>query len=85
MTEEDNIAEFEALKKDVLRKVLTKDAMERLGRVKLANPMIANQLEIYLFQLSQSGQLKELIDDARLKQILSVLMPQARKTKIKRR
>jgi programmed cell death protein 5 len=85
MTEEDNIAEFEALKKDVLRKVLTKDAMERLGRVKLANPMIANQLEIYLFQLSQSGQLKDLIDDARLKQILSVLMPPARKTKIKRR
>jgi programmed cell death protein 5 len=85
MTEEDNIAEFEALKKDVLRKVLTKEAMERLGRVKLANPMIANQLEIYLFQLSQSGQLKDLIDDARLKQILSVLMPPARKTKIKRR
>jgi len=41
-------------------------------------------LEIYLFQLSQSGQLKEIIDDNKLKQILNVLIP-SRKTKIKRR
>jgi programmed cell death protein 5 len=83
MTDE-NIAEFEALKKEILRKVLTREAMERLGRVKLANPLVAAQLEMYLFQLNQSGQLKEIIDDEKLKHILSVLMP-SRKTKIKRR
>ena len=83
MTDE-NIAEFEALKKEVLRKILTKEAAERLGRVKLANPVVATQLEMYLFQLSQSGQLNETIDDAKLKQILNVLVP-TRKTKIKRR
>ena len=83
MTDE-NIAEFEALKKEVLRKVLTKEAAERLGRVKLANQVVATQLEMYLFQLSQSGQLNEMIDDAKLKQILNVLVP-TRKTKIKRR
>jgi len=81
---DENIAEFEALKKDILRKILTKEAAERLGRVKLANPLVAAQLEMYLFQLGQSGQLKEMIDDAKLKQILSVLTP-SRKTKIKRR
>lgn len=84
MTEEENFAEFEALKKEILRKILTKEALERLGRVRLANPLVATQLEMYLFQLNQSGQLKELIDDAKLKQILSVLIP-SRKTKIKRR
>jgi programmed cell death protein 5 len=83
MTDE-SLANFEAMKKDVLRKILTKEAAERLGRVKLANPVIATQLEMYLFQLSQSGQLREMIDDAKLKQILSVLSP-SRKTKIKRR
>lgn len=80
----DNADEFEALKKETLRKVLTKEALERLGRVKLANPIVANQLEIYLFQLCQTGQLKEMIDDAKLKNILSVLMPY-RKTKIRRK
>lgn len=83
MTDE-NIAEFEALKKETLRKILTKEALERLGRVKLANPIVATQLEMYLFQLSHSGQLNEIIDDAKLKQILNVLSP-SRKTKIRRR
>jgi programmed cell death protein 5 len=82
MTE--NAAEFEVLKKETLRKILTKEALERLGRVKLANSIVANQLEIYLFQLSQTGQLKEMIDDAKLKHILSVLMP-FKKTKIRRK
>lgn len=84
MKGDEDLANFEVLKKETLRKVLTKEAMERLGRVRLANPMVATQLEIYLFQLSQSGQLNEMIDDAKLKQILSVLIP-SRKTKIKRR
>lgn len=80
----DNAAEFEVMKKEAMRRILTKEALERLGRVKLANPLVASQLEMYLFQLNQSGQLREMIDDARLKQILSVLMP-VRKTKIRRR
>jgi programmed cell death protein 5 len=84
MTEEENIAEFETLKKEILRKILTREALERLGRVRLANPLVAAHLEMYLFQLSQSGQLKEMIDDVKLKQILNVLIP-SRKTKIKRR
>ena len=79
-----NLAEFEAMKKEIMRKILTKDALERLGRVKLANPLLANQLETYLFQVQQSGQLKETIDDKKLKEILSVLVPK-RKTKIRRK
>ena len=77
--------QFEALKKEALRKILTKNAFERLGRIKLANPVLATQLEMYLFQVFQSGQLKETIDDRKLKHILSVLAPRKRKTKIKRK
>jgi programmed cell death protein 5 len=81
----EDMKQFEALKKEILRKILTKNALERLGRIKLANPVLATQLELYLFQVYQSGQLKGSIDDRKLKQILSVLVPKKRKTKIKRK
>ncbi len=77
-------AQLEAIKDRILRKVLTKDARERLGRVKIANPLLAMQLEMYLVQLYQSGQFKDTIDDKQLKKILSVLS-EKKKTKIKRK
>jgi programmed cell death protein 5 len=77
--------QFEDLKNKTLGKVLTKSALERLGRVKLANPVLATQLEMYLLQAYQAGQLKGNIDDKKLKQILNVLVPKKRKTKIKRK
>jgi programmed cell death protein 5 len=82
----DNQAEFEAMKKSIMKKVLTKQALERLGSVRLANPIVASQLEVYLMQLSQTGQIKQPIDDEKLKNILSVLMPvRSTTTKIKRK
>ncbi len=77
-------AEFESMKKEIMRKILTKDAFERIGRIRIVNPLVATQLEIYLFQLYQSGKLKETIDDKKLKQILEVLIPE-RRMKIKRK
>jgi programmed cell death protein 5 len=82
---DDNLKQFEAMKKDVLKKVLTKEALERLGRVRIANSLLATQLELYMVQLYQSGQMKGSIDDKKLKQILDVLVPKKRKTKIKRK
>jgi len=79
-----DMAEFENLKKEVMRKILTKEALERLGRVRMAKPLVAAQIEMYLFQLYQAGKLTETVDDKKLKQILEVLTPQ-RKIKIKRK
>ena len=79
---------MDAVKKNALRKILTADALERLNRVKLANPSVAAQLEMYLVQVYQTGQLKERVSDAQLKQILSVLAEGKKsraKTKIKRK
>ncbi len=64
---------LEAMKKEILRKILTKDALERLGRIKIVNPNLASQLEAYLVQLYQTGQLNKVIDDEMLKKILSTL------------
>jgi len=77
-------AQYEAAKKMLLNKVMDKGAVERLGRVRMANPILASQIEAYLLQLYQAGQLKEMINEEKLKQILSVLT-EKKKTTIKRR
>lgn len=76
--------ELEKAKKDALRNILTKDAMERLGRVRLVNPLLTQQLELYLLQLLQTGQVKERIDDAKLREILT-LLSEKKKWTIKRK
>jgi programmed cell death protein 5 len=80
----DEAAQVEALKKMVMNKLLTKEAAERLGRVKVANPMLASQVEMYLIQIAQSGQVQGQIDDNKLKEILS-LLTEKKKTKIVRK
>jgi programmed cell death protein 5 len=77
-------AQFEVAKRALLNKVLAKEAVERLGRVRMANPMLAAQIEAYMIELYQAGQLKETVTDEKLKQILNVLT-QKKKTSIKRR
>jgi len=69
----EQMAQIEQMKKTLLRQVLSKEALERLGRVRMANPNLAAQLELYLIQLYQAGQLKGVVDDAKLKQILDLL------------
>ncbi|MCX8179014.1 MAG: hypothetical protein N3D75_04275 [Candidatus Aenigmarchaeota archaeon] len=65
------LKEIEILKKTVLGKILSKDATERLSRLKLVKPDMANQLELYLVQLYQNGQIKKVINDDQLKNILT--------------
>ena len=64
------LQQIEAMKKTILKKVLTKEATERLGRIKLVKPEIANQLELYLVQLYQAGKIPNMITDEQLKMIL---------------
>jgi len=77
-------AQIEAMKKMIMNQLLTKEAAERLGRVRVANPNLASQVEMYLIQVAQSGQIGGKIDDNKLKQILE-LMTEKKKTKIMRK
>jgi programmed cell death protein 5 len=63
--------EIERIKKIVLGRILTKEANERLARLKLVKPDLANQLELYLVQLYKAGQIKTEITDEQLKKVLS--------------
>lgn len=78
------LQQIEALKKQLLMKMLSKEAFERLGRVKTVNPELAGQLELYLLQMYQAGQLKSKIDDSRMKEILKAMSSKKRNTRIKR-
>ncbi len=70
-------------RKNILRKILTAKARERLARVKLVKPLLATQIENYLIQLYQEGKIKNLITESQIKQILLALSPK-REFKIRR-
>jgi programmed cell death protein 5 len=79
------IKQFEEQKKLILRSILTTDARERLGRIKIARPKIAESIENQLIIAAQSGQLKNKINDEQLRILLSNAIPKKRDIKIKRR
>ena len=70
-------------KQTILRKILTPDARERLTSLKLARPQLAEQVEMQLISLAQSGRLQTMIDDAKLKVLLQQIQPKKREMKIK--
>jgi len=59
--------------KNILIKILDKKAYERLGNIRFVKPKFAQQLELYLIQLYQSGQINSIITDEQFKKILSLL------------
>ncbi len=83
--EEAHQKEFEEQKKAVLRRILTTEARERLGRIKVARPEVAENIENQLIMLAQSGRLKNKINDEQLRELLSKLIPKKRDIRIKRR
>ena len=75
----------EAQKQGVLRQILTPEARDRLANIRLANPQMAESVEMQLIQLAQSGRLRGVIDDTMLRNILAQIAPQRREITIERR
>jgi len=67
------LEQIEAMKRQILSRMLSKEAYERLARVKIVNPELAAQVELYLLQIYQSGRLDKTISDSQLKEILGLL------------
>lgn len=76
---------FEMQKQSVLRQILTPEARDRISNIRLANPQMADSVEMQLIQLAQSGRLRGMIDDAMLRNILAQMAPQHREITIERR
>ena len=85
MVEEAQVAQVEAQKQAVLRQILTPEARERLGRIQLAYPEVAENVTNQLIVLAQSGRVQRVIDDATLRQILRKVAPSKRDIKIERK
>jgi programmed cell death protein 5 len=77
--------EFEEQKKQILRSILTPQAKERLSNIKVARPLVAEQIENQLIMLAQSGRLNQKITDSQLRRLLAQLIPKKRDINISRR
>jgi programmed cell death protein 5 len=77
--------QIEAQKKAILRAILEPEAKERLARIRLAHPEVAEAVENQLIALAQSGRINQKISDELLKEILKRAMPKKRETRIIRK
>jgi len=77
--------QIEAQKKAILRAILEPEAKERLSRLKLAHPDVAEAVENQLISLAQSGKITTKISDKTLVEILKRVMPKRRETRIIRK
>ena len=78
-------AEADAQKEVILRAILEPEARERLVRVRMARPDIAAAVESQLVVLYQQGRIRQRIDDATLRELLSRMAPKSREPTIERR
>jgi programmed cell death protein 5 len=69
----EQMKQIEEMKKLLMKKLLSKEAIERLGRIRIVKPELAAQLELYLIQLFQAGRLKGEVSDEQLKIILDAV------------
>jgi programmed cell death protein 5 len=65
--------QIEEMKKKIMATILSKDAYERLARVRVANPELAAQAELYLLQIYQAGKIEGRVTDEQMKEVLRVL------------
>ncbi len=75
----------DAERTEVLRRILTPEARERLGRIRLAKPDVAAGVEQQLIALAASGRLPRAVDDATLRSLLERIAPDRREIRITRR
>ena len=75
----------DAERTEILRRILTPDARERLGRIRLAKPDVAAAVEQQLIALAASGRLPRAVDDATLRSLLERIAPDRREIRITRR
>lgn len=76
--------QVEHQKQSLLRRILTPEARQRLGNIKIVKPEFAQQLEMELIRVAQSGRISIPITDEQLKKTLGQLQSQRREIKIRR-
>ena len=75
---------MDAQKQALLSKILAPEARQRLNNLKMVRQEFAEQIEMQLIEMAQTGKLPIPLSDAQLKQILVQLQSRKRETKIRR-
>ncbi|HXQ79030.1 MAG: DNA-binding protein [Thermoplasmata archaeon] len=83
--QEAEMARRDQERSEILRRILTPEARERLARIRLAKPEVAGAVEQQLIALAASGRIQRAIDDATLRALLERIAPERREIKITRR
>jgi len=76
------------VKQSILSQILEPDAADRLGRIRLVKASRADDVENRLITLARTGQLRQKVNEAQLKQILEAVSEQqqeAEKITVQRR
>jgi len=76
-------AQIEAMKKQIMFRLLTKEAYERLNRVRMVNPQLVALAESYIMQIAQTGYNKKL-GDSEIKDVLRSLSGGKKEFRMKR-
>ncbi len=77
-------AQLEAQKQALLAKILAPDARQRLNNLKMVKQEFAEQIEMQLIEMAQTGKLPIPLSDAQLKGILIQLQSRKREPTIRR-
>ena len=76
--------QMEDQKQALMAKILTPEARQRLNNLKMVKAEFAENIEMQLIEMAQTGKLPIPLSDAQLKQILVQLQSRKRETKIRR-
>ena len=76
--------QMEDQKQALLSKILAPDARQRLNNLKMVRKDFAENIEMQLIEMAQTGKLPIPLSDAQLKQILVQLQSRKRETQIRR-
>ena len=76
--------QIEAQKNSLLAKILAPDARQRLNNLKMVKPEFAEQIEMQLIEMAQTGKLPIPLSDIQLKGILIQLQSRKREPTIRR-
>jgi programmed cell death protein 5 len=76
--------QLEQQKQALLSKILAPEARQRLNNLKMIKPEFAEQIELQLIEMAQTGKLPIPLSDAQLKSILLQLQSRKREIKIRR-
>ena len=77
--------EFENQKYQIMRKILSQEGRQRLENIRMVRPQFAEQIELQLIQLAQSGRLRGQLSDEAFKKLLEQITDNKKKFNIKNR